>query len=49
VTPWLAQQVLDNRENGVTISRISRFKIMLRFLLAPFRKRDLFDEANQAS
>ena len=42
VAPWLAQKVLDNRENGVTISRISNLKIMARFLLAPFRKRDLF-------
>ena len=42
VTPWLAQQVLENRKNGATISWISRGKIMSRFLLAPFQKRDLF-------
>jgi NAD(P)-dependent dehydrogenase (short-subunit alcohol dehydrogenase family) len=42
VTPWLAKQILDNRKNGARISRTSTWKVGLRFLMAPFRKRDLF-------
>ena len=42
VTPWLAQQVLKNQENGARITWLTRRKSMTRFLLAPFRKRDLF-------
>jgi NAD(P)-dependent dehydrogenase (short-subunit alcohol dehydrogenase family) len=44
VAPWLAQKMLDNEKNGVTISWTSRWKIMGRFLTAPFRKRNLFEE-----
>ncbi|MBU0494640.1 MAG: SDR family oxidoreductase [Chloroflexi bacterium] len=43
VTPWLAQQVLDNRRNGVTIAWLTRRKVIARFLTAPLRRRDLFD------
>jgi short-subunit dehydrogenase len=43
VTPWLAQKVLANDKNGVCISWQSPYKIMGRFLAAPFRKRDLFE------
>jgi NAD(P)-dependent dehydrogenase (short-subunit alcohol dehydrogenase family) len=42
VTPWLAQRVLDNDKNGACISWTTRWKIMGRFVTAPFRKRDLF-------
>jgi NAD(P)-dependent dehydrogenase (short-subunit alcohol dehydrogenase family) len=43
VAPWLARQVLNNSRNGVTISWGSRWRIMGRFLTAPFRKRNLFE------
>ena len=45
VTPWLARQVLDNDKTGVRIKWLTRGKIMTRFLVAPFRKRDLFGES----
>jgi len=44
VTPWLAQQVLMNKKHGVLISWSSPWKILGRFLIAPFYKRDLFTE-----
>ncbi len=43
VAPWLARQVLANTKNGTLISWLTRGKIMGRFLVAPFRKRDLFE------
>ena len=47
VTPWLVERMLENQKNGVNISWTTRSKMMLRFLMAPFRKRDLFaDEEN---
>ena len=42
VTPWLAQKVLDNDKHGVRIEWLTRSKILGRFALAPFRKRDVF-------
>jgi hypothetical protein len=42
VAPWLADRVLDNKKNGATIAYSSTWKTMVRFLLAPLRKRDLF-------
>lgn len=44
VTPWLARQILANTKNGVRIQWMGRGKAMGRFLLAPFRKRDLFGD-----
>ena len=46
VTPWLANRILENKKSGVCITRVSRLRLMLRFLMAPIRKRDLFDEGN---
>jgi NAD(P)-dependent dehydrogenase (short-subunit alcohol dehydrogenase family) len=43
VTPWLAKQALENDKNGARIAWSSSWKIALRFLLAPLRKRNLFD------
>jgi NAD(P)-dependent dehydrogenase (short-subunit alcohol dehydrogenase family) len=43
VAPWLAQKILDNTQNGVSISRMSTWKVAGRFLASPFRKRDLFE------
>jgi NAD(P)-dependent dehydrogenase (short-subunit alcohol dehydrogenase family) len=44
VTPWLAKRMLDNDKNGARISWTSTWKVGLRFLMSPFRKRDLFGE-----
>jgi NAD(P)-dependent dehydrogenase (short-subunit alcohol dehydrogenase family) len=43
VTPWLAKKILTNNKNGVTISWLSKSKLMRRFLTAPFHKRHVFD------
>lgn len=43
VTPWLADQVLANTQNGRRISWINGMKIMARFLTAPFTKRKVID------
>lgn len=42
VTPWLARKVLANMRTGVRFKWLTRGKVMARFLMAPFRKRDLF-------
>ena len=42
VAPWLARQILQNRNNGVRIQYTTRIKMIGKFLVAPFRKRDLF-------
>ena len=44
VAPWFARKVLENEKHGARINWLSRGKLMGRFLLAPFRKRDLFGE-----
>lgn len=43
VTPWLAKRMLDNKKNGARISWSSTWKIMGRFVMAPFSRRDLFE------
>jgi len=43
VTPWLAHKVLANDKSGVCISWQGTWKVVGRFLAAPFRKRDLFE------
>lgn len=43
VTPWIADQVLAGQPNGKRLSWTSGGKIMLRFLMAPFRKRNVID------
>jgi NAD(P)-dependent dehydrogenase (short-subunit alcohol dehydrogenase family) len=42
VAPWVVEKILTNQKNGVVFTRSGSAKIMGRFLLAPFRKRDLF-------
>jgi NAD(P)-dependent dehydrogenase (short-subunit alcohol dehydrogenase family) len=44
VTPWLAKRILENKKSGVRISWSSPLKIMGRFLVSPFHKRDVFSE-----
>ncbi len=43
VTPWLADHILDNRSTGATISYLSQWKLMSRFVTSRFRKRNVFD------
>lgn len=43
VTPWLACKVLANRRTGVRFNWLTRGKVLARFLIAPFRKRELFE------
>ncbi|MBN2502899.1 MAG: SDR family oxidoreductase [Anaerolineales bacterium] len=42
VAPWLADKILANRKNGVRLHYAPGYKLFLRFLSAPFKKRDLF-------
>ncbi|MFC1846834.1 SDR family oxidoreductase [Chloroflexota bacterium] len=44
VTPWLAKKVLNNNKNGVNIVWLTKFKVLKRFITAPFKKRDIFDK-----
>lgn len=41
VAPWLVDRILENSKTGVQINRSSRLRLMLRFLAAPFSKRDI--------
>ena len=42
VSPWLAGRLLANKKHGARITWLTRPKITARFLMSPFRKRDLF-------
>ena len=42
VAPWLAQRILENDKAGARIAWLTTPQIFMRFLLARFRKRDLF-------
>ncbi|TDB87545.1 SDR family oxidoreductase, partial [Actinomadura sp. 7K534] len=44
VTPWLADRILAGTRNGGTVAWLTTPKIMGRFMLARFRRRDLFGE-----
>lgn len=44
VAPWMADRVLANTRNGARIRWLTRRRMITRFLLAPFRQRDLFDD-----
>jgi NAD(P)-dependent dehydrogenase (short-subunit alcohol dehydrogenase family) len=44
VTPWLARRMLANNRNGAVISWLPWWKLLGRFAMAPFRKRDLFED-----
>lgn len=45
VAPWMAERVLQNDKNGARFQWLTRQRIIGRFLMAPFRKRDLFEES----
>jgi NAD(P)-dependent dehydrogenase (short-subunit alcohol dehydrogenase family) len=42
VAPVLADKILKNQKNGITIAYSSSARMMIKFLIAPFNKRDLF-------
>jgi NAD(P)-dependent dehydrogenase (short-subunit alcohol dehydrogenase family) len=42
VAPWIVDRVLSSRRNGDRITRVSAPTVALRFLLSPFRRRELF-------
>ncbi len=44
VAPWLADRILANHRTGARIRWLTPPKIMWRFLTAPIRKRNLFDD-----
>jgi NAD(P)-dependent dehydrogenase (short-subunit alcohol dehydrogenase family) len=44
VVPVLAEKILANEKNGALIEFLPRWKLLLRFLAAPFSKRNVFDE-----
>ncbi len=43
VTPWLAEQVLANTQPAARITWLTTPKVLLRFLTAGFKKRNLFE------
>ena len=49
VTPWLVDKMLSNKKNGVRIEWLTKPKIFLRFLTAPFHKRSIFDQRSKES
>ena len=44
VTPWLVDEILKNDGSKKRIAWLTRPQIFLRFLTAPFKKRDLFSD-----
>ena len=44
VTPWIARQVLENTRPNAKIAWLTTPKVLLRFLLAGFKKRNLFEQ-----
>ena len=43
VTPWLVEQMLANERTGARIAWLTTPKIIARFLLSPFRQRDVLN------
>jgi NAD(P)-dependent dehydrogenase (short-subunit alcohol dehydrogenase family) len=41
VTPYLVRKMTENKKNGAKISWLSSWKVMMRFISAPFSKRDI--------
>lgn len=42
VSEWMAEAILENDKNGKLLNRVSSLAMWLRFLKAPFTRRDLF-------
>ena len=49
VTTWLVEKMLANDKDDANFQWLTRSKIALRFLTAPFKKRDLFKDFSFAS
>jgi len=49
VTPWLVDHMLANDSSGKVLSFSSNLKLALRFLTAPFNKRELFGDVDLRS
>lgn len=49
VTPWLVERMLANDKTGTNIRWLRRGMVLARFLLAPFRKRDVVSDATYQS
>jgi len=45
VTPWLAEKILNNTQNGVILSYSSTWNLLWKFISSPFVKRQVFDES----
>jgi len=45
VAPWLVNKILSNEKTGVRISWLTTWKVLARFLAAPFRHRDVYSES----
>jgi NAD(P)-dependent dehydrogenase (short-subunit alcohol dehydrogenase family) len=43
VTPWMADKILANTKSGIRINWMTGGRMMIRFLTAPFRKRNVCD------
>ncbi|MFO7622053.1 MAG: SDR family oxidoreductase, partial [Bacteroidales bacterium] len=41
VAPFLVRKMIDNRKNGAKISWLTTWKVIRRFLFAPFSRRDI--------
>jgi hypothetical protein len=41
VAPYLVRKMIENRKNGAKISWLTTGKIIRRFMLAPFSRRDI--------
>ena len=44
VTPWLVDKMIGNKKNGALFEWLTGSKVLLRFLSAPFYKRNIFDD-----
>jgi NAD(P)-dependent dehydrogenase (short-subunit alcohol dehydrogenase family) len=49
VTPWLARRVLANERNGAVISWLPWWKLVGRFVMSAFRKRDPFEDLGRGA
>lgn len=44
VTPWLAEKILTNKKNGVRFSYLPSWKVLLRVLMMPFSRRNVYQD-----
>jgi len=46
VTPWLVQKIIKNRKHGAVFNWLNPWKVTGRFMIAPFKKRELIKESD---